>query len=151
VSDEAAIRELTERYFYGVDVHDADVLTTCFTVDATMTINGGERTMTGRDAIVEALADLPFASSNHMITGQRTDVDGDRASAHTLAVAFVVDRGSDPLVRTRGIEYRDELVRAADGWRIDRRSHAARWQSDAAAVPPAVPLDRVTGGGGNDQ
>jgi uncharacterized protein (TIGR02246 family) len=145
VSDAAAIREVAERYFYAVDARRFDLLASCFAVDAVMTIHGGERTMTGRDAIVDAFRHLPFAGSTHLVTSQHVGVNGDEASAHTVAVAFVVDDGDDGLVRTRGLEYHDELVRTKDGWEIRRRDHVARWQFDAEAVPPAVPPSAETG------
>ena len=64
------IRSAPERYFYAVDARRLDVLASCFTADASMTINDGQRTMTGRDAIVEAFHHLPFASSTHLVTSQ---------------------------------------------------------------------------------
>jgi ketosteroid isomerase-like protein len=139
VSDAAAIRDLAERYFYALDARQYDVLASCFDEGAVMTINGGERTMTGRNAIVDCFRRLPFATSTHVISSQLVTLEGEGASAHTLALAFVVGAGDDGLVRTRGVEYRDLLVRTADGWKIRRRDHFARWQFDAVAVPPGVP------------
>ena len=136
MNDAAAIRVVAERYFYAVDTRRLDVLASCFAPDAVMTIHDGGRTMTGRDAIVDGFRHLPFTGSTHVLTSQDVTVEGDDASAHTLAVAFVAGDGT---VHTRGVEYRDELVRTPVGWQIRRRDHVARWQFDAASVPPAVP------------
>jgi ketosteroid isomerase-like protein len=134
MTDEQQIRALTERYFYALDTRQLDHLTECFTPDASISIQGAERRLAGYDDLVGAFSGvMSFAHTRHLVTSEHVEVAGSGASAHTLAVAIVLD--GNGAVHVRGVDYRDELVRTAAGWRIVHRRHNAYWQFDADSTP----------------
>lgn len=151
-SDEIEIRGLMDRYFAAVDGRDPELLRACFTEDAEFVAlagpdgNGG-RPHRGIDAVVATLEGTrSYAASCHVTGNIVIEIDGDSAIADTFGVAFVVPSGlPEPgQVITRGLRYRDDLVRRADGWRILRRVHSPLWQSNAVSSPLGLPATTVS-------
>jgi uncharacterized protein (TIGR02246 family) len=142
--DESAIRRLIDRYFSAADRQDRDAYCACFTDDATLTTlarpdGGGGTAHEGIEAVMAAFRTVEtFAASCHVAANVVVDVHGESASADTIAVAFVVAKESDGTVATRGLRYRDDLVRHDGGWRIRRRVHSALWQFNSPASPVAL-------------
>ena len=137
----AAVREVLEDYFHGLDAREEARLAACFTEDAVATHHSGsdtELTLLGGKAIAGYFCGLlsTFTATNHTLSNSVIRVTGDTATADTFAIAHVV---IDDRVRVRGIKYIDELVRVSQQWRICKRTHIQLWQYEAAAVKPFLP------------
>lgn len=113
---------------------------TCFTADAHLSFNGGAATADGEAELRQFWARLFEGQilgevSTHVLTNFVIDIDGDKATASSQGVAYVLRAD---VVHTRGITYEDELARTADGWRLSSRIHNAQWQFEAPALPMPV-------------
>ena len=142
VFDQAAIRDVLEKYFYGLDRRDFAALADCFTSDAYGEYDGGKTIHVGREAIIEALRGITqFTFSTHLPGSTMIDVDRDRAKTETTGVAFlVVDEGGDKgRILVRGLRYIDDFVKTPEGWRICHRVHIPIWQYEVVSVPPGLP------------
>ena len=67
--------------------------------------------------------------TQHLIAGHQVELDGDRAvcRAHSVNVHLPEDAEHPELV-LHGNEYRFELARTPEGWRIDGRQTWIRWR-----------------------
>ena len=133
------MRETIERYFFGVDAQDEDVLISCFTDDASAEYHVStpeHKIVSGGLAIARDVYSncSQFTSSDHSVSNFVVDITSDVANSNTFAVARVIVRGKALL---RGLRYQDCLVRDMDGWRIARRLHTPLWQIEADVLPPA--------------
>ena len=138
---EAAIRRVIDRYFAAAERRDAEAFSSCFSHDAELTAAIGDgSTLRGRAAIASVLAVADgFASSIHLTGSVSVEVDGDRASAQTRAVAYLTAEREGGSVVARGLRYEDELIREGECWVIRRRRHHVEWQFEAPRVPPNLP------------
>jgi 3-phenylpropionate/cinnamic acid dioxygenase small subunit len=132
--DRLEIDELLTRYATAIDSKNFDLLDTVFTPDAHIdyTTAGG---VAGDFPTVKAwLADvLPyFAQYQHVVGNRDVTLDGDTASSISKFFNPMVMENGDTFFC--GGEYRDQLVRTADGWRIKDRFEQAVWTY--GAVPP---------------
>ena len=134
--DRLEIDEILTRYATAIDTKNFDLLDQVFTPDAHLdyTTAGG---IAGDYPTVKAwLAEvLPhFPQYQHVVGNRNVTLDGDTASS--IAAFF------NPMVMKNGEtffcggEYRDQLVRTADGWRIKSRFEQTVWTYGAV---PAVP------------
>lgn len=82
---------------------------------------------------------LLYAATNHQACNIRICVRADSASSVIHALAHLL-LASEPKILVRGMRYEDELIRIDDTWRIRSRLHTPRWQYEAVAVRPAIPL-----------
>jgi len=140
MSDEAAIREVVERYFYSLDARDPEALLSCFTQDATARYhvgNIGERATVGARAIADEIManQRRYPASNHTASSVYMVDRGDHVAVCTFAVAHVYNGA---IIVVRGLRYDDDFVREDGAWRIRARSHAPQWQYEAAGVPPQM-------------
>jgi ketosteroid isomerase-like protein len=138
--EKAAVCEVLENYFHGLDAREEDRLAACFTDDAAATHHSGsdtEFTLAGGAAIARYFCELfrSFTATNHTLSNSVIQVTGDAATADTFAIAHVI---SNDRVRVRGIRYLDELVRVSQHWRICKRTHIPRWQYEADPVKPSL-------------
>jgi uncharacterized protein (TIGR02246 family) len=140
MSDKVEILSVLARYARGLDVRNFALVAECFAPDATAEYSGRE--FSGADAIVAFVHAVErFKATTHVITNAVVEVDGDTATAHSQAVAYLVSSEAEPdAVRIRGIRYDDELRKRDGRWRITRRVHRADWsttlRSDSVQVPP---------------
>jgi SnoaL-like domain len=67
--------------------------------------------------------------TQHLIAGHQVELDGDRAvcRAHSVNV-HLPEHAQHPELVLHGNEYRFELARTRDGWRIDGRQTWIRWR-----------------------
>jgi 3-phenylpropionate/cinnamic acid dioxygenase small subunit len=134
--DRLEIDQLLTRYATAIDTKDFDLLDQVFTPDAHLdyTTAGG---IAGDFPAVKAWLSevLPhFPQYQHVIGNRNVTLNGDTASS--IAAFF------NPMVMKNGEtffcggEYRDQLVRTADGWRINDRFEQTVWTYGSV---PAVP------------
>jgi ketosteroid isomerase-like protein len=144
LSDRAAINDLVLRYFRGVNTSDPKLIASCFTEDGILTMGG--QTFKGSKAIENTFVEwarstgeggkgkIKRAVSTPYGSNLEITLDGDRASSTSSGLAcHAGTRDDEGLVTVRGVYYRDEFVRTADGWRISNRYHGAHWASEFPA------------------
>lgn len=142
IADRSDIAQLLAAYAHAVDRRDFDGVARCFTDDATASYSGtalgpGVQHIIGHIRGVER-----FVSTQHLFGVPLIHIDGDRATATSHAVSYLVaEADGERTVLGRGLVYDDELVRTPAGWRIARRVHRPLWSSvqplDWAGSPPA--------------
>lgn len=154
LKDRVEIRETIERYWYGEDRCAPAVVASVFTPDARYGM------IRGRDEVERVMAGGGLAAYDamaHCFGSSRIEVDGDTATADTMAIGFDVGRNDDGerVCMVRGLRYVDTLVRTEHGWQISSRSgyddldfgHDTFWQFEG----PTTELWHPTPPGGAAQ
>ncbi len=138
----AEIQAVLARYARGLDVRDFTLVGRCFAAGATAEY-GGQR-LSGVAAIVAYVRAVErFRATTHVITNVVADIDGDRASVRSQAVAYLVSSDSEPdAVRMRGIRYDDQFARVDGTWLITERIHRADWSATVSSAKVQVPPER---------
>lgn len=120
--DRAAISDLMQRYTRGVDQRDWDQVASCFTSDATLDYgleSGGVEKMV--DWLRQGVE--VFDSTMHFIEPRIVEMDGNRATVDTYALAYhrrtEAGQRRELVVKLR---YLDELARAGEAWLIRKRT-----------------------------
>jgi hypothetical protein len=144
LADRLEVIEVCTRLHWCVDHRDWDGLDdlladhVSFPTPAEMTAPGFDPARYRRSR-AEVKAAYPGLLSGlitqHLIAGHQVELDGDRAVCRAHAINVHVPDGDDSgdggkgggLV-LHGNEYRFELARTADGWRIDARQTWIRWR-----------------------
>jgi 3-phenylpropionate/cinnamic acid dioxygenase small subunit len=119
--DRQDISDLLVRYATGIDRRDWPLFRTVFTDDCELDY-GEIGTWQGVDAVTDFM-DTTHAMAGHTLhrlTNQAITLNGDTASARTYVDAVIMFGDNQSGVNAWGF-YDDEIVRAADGWRIARR------------------------------
>ena len=129
--DKSHVGEVPMRYARGVDRRDWALVRSCFSADAF--VDGTRSTGPVDDYLAELRPGVErWAGTMHVMANQLIDVNGDRATMETYAVAFhwaVAPPGTpdaDNLIV--GVRYHDELARTDTGWVIVRRVVSGDWQ-----------------------
>ena len=137
MDDRRAISDVVIRYFMAIDRRDWPLLRTCFADDVEgvyegIRVAGGVdalmRFFTGRSEYRFPVEIVNLRLSMHFAGNHLSEVDGDRATAQTYALAHLIDEpATGPRMRTRGLRYLDDLVRVDGRWLIRRREHILDW------------------------
>jgi hypothetical protein len=134
----AEIANLLAKYAVCVDRRDFEGLRDCFIAGAQAEYSG-VRLDPGTDAILAHIRPIgAFPASQHIFGSPSIEINGDRATAFSYAVAYLVraeSAGGHVLV-SRGLSYSDELVRRPQGWRIAIRIHAVHWSTEQPTIWP---------------
>ena len=142
LSDRLEIVDLLHRYATGLDSRDWELLASVFTDDGVADYSSLELGVNdGPDAIVDlcrnALSGLD--ATQHIISNEVIEIDGDRARSRCYFQAQHVFRGApggDNFIVAG--TYEDELVRTQAGWRIERRALIPTWFEGNASVGEAA-------------
>jgi len=134
--DRAAIQDLLVRYAHCVDRRDIEGVVACFTPDAAYRGSLGEGTI--QDALVALRERMErYESTMHLLGNQLIQIDGDRATSETYAIAHHrINNNGDRRNLTVGVRYDDELVRRDGRWVICRRVVHMEWERDDAVFLP---------------
>ena len=125
ISDRIEIHDLLVRYSHAIDTRDFDALDQVFTPDAFIdysAMGGAKGSLPEIKAFLrEAMG--RFAGFQHLIANSMVELRGDRATGRTMCHNPMVLARPDGATHTFycGLWYLDELVRTAEGWRIQRR------------------------------
>jgi hypothetical protein len=126
--DLEALRRLPQRYARAIDSRDIDAVAALF--DPAGAVDG----VRGSAAVPEYLEGLragpAFTTSMHVLGEALVDLEPGADVAHldTYAVVYQIGRADDPdASMTLGLRYLDEVVRAAEGWRIRHRRAQMLW------------------------
>jgi 3-phenylpropionate/cinnamic acid dioxygenase small subunit len=119
--DRQDISDLLVRYATGIDRRDWPLFRTVFTDDCELDY-GEIGTWQGVDAVTDFMETTHAMAGHtlHRLTNQALTLNGDTASARTYVDAVIMFGDNQSGVNAWGF-YDDEIVRAADGWRIARR------------------------------
>jgi hypothetical protein len=127
--DRAVIRDLYDRYAYGVDSIDLDVVRSVFHPDCVVVGTMEEGTLDDYlDGLGAGLA--AYDATMHFKGNQYVEIDGDRAFVETWVVGYHMEAADSPIDHlVLGLRYKDDLVRAGDGWQIIRREAVRQWHT----------------------
>lgn len=136
--DRMAITDVTVEYCWALDQREFQRLRKVFLPDAVFTI--GTKANVGIEAIIARCSGAlgPLDDSQHLISSHQIVVTGDRATSRCYLQAQHVRRDTDggPNFIIAG-RYEDDLVRTADGWRIEKRTLTTMWvEGNAKVVQP---------------
>jgi len=140
MDDRAAVIDTVNRYATALDSRDWDLLDEVFTPDAVGDFGAGP--LTGRDALRDLVRRTVGRGgpSQHLLANHRVDLGSDTARCVCQVRAF--SAGTGPSVgksyELLG-EYRDQLVRTPDGWRIARREMTIHHEIGSRDVLGSMP------------
>lgn len=119
------ISDLLVRYATGIDSRDWPLFRTVFTKDCELDY-GEIGNWHGVDEVTEFMDKTHEMAGHtlHRLTNHTIAVDGDKATARTYVDAVIMFVDNQAGVNAWGF-YDDEIVRAADGWRIARRRYTS--------------------------
>jgi hypothetical protein len=144
--DRELIKELPQRYAYGIDTRDFALVRSVFHPDCHVegTLEGGalEPYLEG---IEEGLTQ--WVATMHFMGNQYVRIEGDTGHVETWAVAYQMEADDSPLDDLLlGLRYQDDVVRVGDGWKIIRRNTVKQWHRGPfprpALGPPIYPRPR---------
>lgn len=134
--DRQEIENLLVRYAIALDTRDWELLSTCFTDDASYRFaHAGEVAGFAEIAAVCRRSLEPLDASQHLVGAAHVEVDGDvarsRCSFQAQHVRRAAKGGRNYIVAGT---YLDELRRTEQGWRIERRELQPVWTEGNPAV-----------------
>jgi len=139
LADRAAIADLLHAYCRALDEMDLGAIPALFTEDCV--VSYGPR-LESRGA-TQLAADLSrlwrWRRTSHHLSNIVVRVDGDRAEAESYVLAW--HEAPDGRTATLFGQYRDRLLRTAEGWRIAARRQVMNG-SDAGFTVAIHPLPR---------
>jgi hypothetical protein len=127
--DRAVIEHLYDRYAYGVDSIDMDLVRSVFHPDCVVVGTMEEGSL---DDYLEGLAEglAAYEASMHFKGNQYVEIDGDEAFVETWVIAHHREAAGSPIDSlVLGLRYKDDLVRAGDDWKIIRREAVRQWHT----------------------
>jgi len=132
LKDRDEIGRLIRTYAHGVDRRDWGLVRSCFSDDAEAQ---GSRSTGPIEPYLAALRPGVeyYPTTMHFMGNQLIELDGDRASVETYAVAYhwkdEVAGTDHPENLVVGVRYLDTVQRRDEGWRITRRQVAPDWRT----------------------
>lgn len=122
MGDRDAVIDTVNRYATALDTREWGLLDQVFTADAEGEFGGG--TLRGLDALRSLVQGAlgGCGATQHLLGNHRVELAGDRARCVCQVRAYHAGAGRAAGGHYELLgEYRDELVRTAEGWRIARR------------------------------
>jgi len=143
-ADRLAIRAQVQRYFFGLDTRDVEVVLSTFTGDVTLRYMDGALVMRGLDEARDYFAGhrgpthlgiTDLIGSTHLLANSAIEVAGDEATCRLAGLVFHRGRLNDrDVLVQRGLRYEDRLVRTEGTWLVAERLHATGWQHVSAEL-----------------
>ena len=141
--DRAAIHDVLNRYYQGLDQGKPDQVRRCFTDDVVAKFDD-RPLVRGVDALMDNFYVFKGQQSGewkittHFMGNLNfNSLQGDVAETETNAIAFLVLPGisaqAKDQVAMRSLRYLDRLRRTQDGWRICERQHTLDWSCHVPA------------------
>jgi hypothetical protein len=127
--DRILIEDLYDRYAYGVDSVDMDLVRSVFHPDCVVVGTMEEGSLDDYlDGLEEGL--LMYDATMHFKGNQYVDIDGDRAFVETWVIGYHMEAPGSPIDHLRlALRYKDDVVRVGDDWRIIRREAVRQWHT----------------------
>ena len=131
ISDRLEIEQVMVKYVWALDAKEFDALRDVFTADAQVDYTESGGIAGPATEFIPWVAKMlsAFPMTQHLLMNVDITLDGDRATARSACYnPMGAATREGPLHHFFiGIEYHDEIVRTADGWRIARRVEKQRW------------------------
>jgi len=124
--DRIEIIDVFNRYATGVDRRDPAIYRSCFTDELEVDLGGGGAAQMKADEWVERAFVLvaSFQSTQHIITNQVININGDKATG----MAYLQAQHFNPeSMFAVGGYYENHLVRTPKGWRISNLKLNVTW------------------------
>jgi hypothetical protein len=136
--DRFAIIAVLDRYSECLDTRSWDRLSEVFTDDVEMDFEAWEQK--GLDPVRKTIRSYldGCGPSQHLLGNYRIELDGDRASSKCYCRVMHFGKGEhEGKTYETWIEYADELIRTAAGWRSRKRvARASMHQGDPSLLGP---------------
>jgi hypothetical protein len=137
--DQELIRQLIQRYFYGVDTPDFEVVRSVFhpdcRVEGTLEDGALEPYLEG---IEEGLTQ--WAATFHFCGNQYVSVDGDRGHVESWCLGWHMEEEGSPIDDLMlALRYQDDVVRVGEGWQVIRRKTAKQFHRGPFPRPSIGP------------
>jgi ketosteroid isomerase-like protein len=141
--DRAAIHDVLNRYYQGIDQGDAGKVRRCFTEDIVAKFDD-RPLVRGLDALMDnffvfkAQQSGDWKITTHFMGNLNFNaLESDVAETETNAIAFLVLPGASAMakeqVAMRSLRYLDTLRRTKEGWKICVRQHTLDWSCHVPA------------------
>lgn len=127
--DRTLIGDLYNRYAFGVDSADMELVRSVFHPDSTVI---GTVAQGGIDDYLKVIGEglLAYHATMHFKGNQYIELNGDRAYVETWVVGYHMEAPGSPIDHLElGLRYRDEVVRVGDDWKIMRREAVLQWHT----------------------
>ena len=143
--DREQLKMLYQRYAYGVDTGDFEIVRSVFHPDCTVSGTLEEGVL---DSYLEGIeAGLKqWEATMHVMGNQYVEIEGDRGRVETWVVGYHMEAPESPLEHlVLGLRYLDEVVRVAAnvgaglGWQIIRRNTLKQWHTGPFPRPSLGP------------
>ena len=137
--DVELIKQLPQRYAYGVDTLDFELVRSVFhpdcRVEGTLEAGALEPYLEG---IEQGLAQ--WEATMHFMGNQYVAVDGDEGHVETWCVGHHLEAPDSPLDDlVLGLRYQDDVVRVGEDWKIIRRKTLKQWHRGPFPRPTLGP------------
>ncbi len=133
--DREVIKSLYDRYAYGVDSIDMDLVRSVFHPDCVVVGTMEEGSL---DDYLDGLADglAAYEASMHFKGNQYVELDGDEAFVETWVLGYHMEAAGSPIDHlVLGLRYQDDLIRVDDDWKIIRRQASRQWHTGPLPRP----------------
>jgi hypothetical protein len=127
--DRELIKDLYDRYAYGVDSVDMDLVRSVFDDDCVVVGTMEEGTL---DDYLEGLEEglLMYDATMHFKGNQYVELHGDRAFVETWVIGYHMEAPGSPIDHLQlALRYKDEVARVGDDWKITRREAVRQWHT----------------------
>jgi hypothetical protein len=133
--DREELKMLYQRYAYGIDTKNFDVVRSVFHPDCVVSGTLEDGTLEPYLEGIEGA--LPqWHATMHFMGNQYVEVDGDRGRVETWVVGYHMEAPDSPIQHlVLGLRYQDDVVRVEDGWKIIRRNTVKQWHTGAFPRP----------------
>ncbi len=133
----SALRQLAMRYAQAADSRDYEAFRELFVEKGAIHIHHGdpastepEYSLDGLETIVSSMKGLEeYEKTQHHVTNQLVEVDGDHATGQTYCTAHHIYRvDGAPWNLTMAIRYSDRFVRKDGRWYFEERRLGVDWE-----------------------
>jgi hypothetical protein len=133
------IKQLPQRYAYGIDTMDFEIVRSVFHPECRVTGTLDDDSLEPYlEGIEEGLKQ--WAATMHFMGNQYVRIEGDRGHVETWAVAHHLEDDDSPLDDlVLGLRYQDDVVRVGEGWKIIRRTAIKQWHRGPFPRPSLGP------------
>jgi hypothetical protein len=127
LGDEAAVRNLALIYALGIDRRDAAMVLSVFASDAVIHGTLGDGVASEYvPRLIEGVR--PYEATMHNITNQYVILHDGVGEVWNYAVAVHLEHPESGLMdMAMGVQYRDHVTRASEGWLISERTTVKLW------------------------
>jgi hypothetical protein len=119
--DQELIKQLIQRYFYGVDTPDFEIVRSVFPPDCTVAGTLEEGSLGPYlEGIEEGLTQ--WAATFHFVGNQYVTVDGNEGHVESWCLGWHMEADGSPIDDLMlALRYQDNVVRVGEGWKVIRR------------------------------